>query len=265
LEAGSAGDPGDHRTARGHALPAQWPDGSGESDGNPDEVRTDRYYALESAMQIMGSSLLGLTFQCAKCHDHKFEPITQKDYYSFQSFLYPAFNIEKWVKPNDRVVHANLPGELEAWEQKEKRFDAEQATLKREFIRGLERIACTARCCSPIISPNPARSRNIGRTPRPATTPRRIAAVTLDTNLPPAALIQDGALRIIEGGGSGDRWISTRQSFDWRPAKTGEWIQVSFDLVAPSSTAAASRPNASPTSSRFTILMTTRPSPAATS
>lgn len=43
-------------------------DGSGESDGNPDEVRTDRYYALESAMQIMGSSLLGLTVQLSLIH-----------------------------------------------------------------------------------------------------------------------------------------------------------------------------------------------------
>src|SRR4030095_11653967 len=42
-------------------------DGSGESDGNPDEVRTDRYYALESEMQIIASSLLGVTMQCAKC------------------------------------------------------------------------------------------------------------------------------------------------------------------------------------------------------
>ena len=51
-------------------------DGTGESDGNPDEVRVDQYAVLEGAIQIIGSSLLGLTFQCAKCHDHKFEPIT---------------------------------------------------------------------------------------------------------------------------------------------------------------------------------------------
>lgn len=36
-------------------------DGSGESDGNPDEVRADRYYALESALQIVGSCLMGTT------------------------------------------------------------------------------------------------------------------------------------------------------------------------------------------------------------
>ena len=36
-------------------------DGTGESDGNPDEVRADKYAVLEGAIQIIGSSLLGLT------------------------------------------------------------------------------------------------------------------------------------------------------------------------------------------------------------
>ena len=81
-------------------------DGTGESDGNPDEVRADKYAVLEGAIQIIGSSLLGLTLQCAKCHDHKFEPVTQKDYYQLKAILYPAFNAEHWMKPNDRVVIA---------------------------------------------------------------------------------------------------------------------------------------------------------------
>ena len=62
-------------------------------------------------MQIVASSLLGLTMQCAKCHDHKFEPITQQDYYRYQAIFYPVFNLEHWVKPNDRFVLAPLPGE----------------------------------------------------------------------------------------------------------------------------------------------------------
>ena len=76
-------------------------DGTGESDGNPDEVRADKYAVLEGAIQIIGSSLLGLTLQCAKCHDHKFEPVTQQEYYQLQAILYPAFNVEHWVNPND--------------------------------------------------------------------------------------------------------------------------------------------------------------------
>ena len=208
-------------------------DGSGESDGNPDEVRTDRYYALESAMQIIGSSLLGLTIQCAKCHDHKFEPLTQQDYYAFQAVLYPAFNIEKWVKPNDRVVHANLPGELEAWQANEKQLDAELAELKRGFNTwfATNRVTGHILFSDGFNSADPLGARWSNTAPgddAPAGSP----SVTLDSDKAPAARVKDGALQVIEGGGSGDRWLCTKQSFDWRPAGTGQWIQATFDLVA---------------------------------
>ena len=111
-------------------------DGTGESDGNPDEVRADKYAVLEGAIQIIGSSLLGLTLQCAKCHDHKFEPVTQKEYYQLQAILYPAFNVEHWVKPNDRIVIAGPRDELARWEVHEKVIDAEIEALKRTFAAG---------------------------------------------------------------------------------------------------------------------------------
>jgi hypothetical protein len=106
------------------------PDGTGESDGNPDEVRADRYAVLEGATQIMGSALLGLTLQCARCHDHKFEPVTQRDYYQLYAVLAPAFNVEGWIKPNDRVAEAALPDERAAWEAAARRINAEIGALK---------------------------------------------------------------------------------------------------------------------------------------
>jgi hypothetical protein len=115
-------------------------DGTGESDGNPDEVRADKYAVLEGTIQVIGSSLLGLTFQCAKCHDHKFEPVTQKEYYQLQAILYPAFNIEHWLKPNDRVVFAGPRDELSRWEAHDKAIDAEVAALKRTFAAGPEAV-----------------------------------------------------------------------------------------------------------------------------
>jgi hypothetical protein len=108
-------------------------DGTGESDGNPDEVRADKISVLDGAVQVIGSSLMGLTLQCAKCHDHKFEPVTQKEYYQLQSILYPAFNVEKWVKPNDRVVAAAPRVVVAPWEANEKKVDAEVARLKKEM------------------------------------------------------------------------------------------------------------------------------------
>jgi len=208
-------------------------DGSGESDGNPDEVRTDRYYALESEMQIIGSSLLGLTVQCAKCHDHKFEPLTQKDYYSFQAVLYPVFNIEKWVKPNDRVVHAALPGELEAWQARDKQLKAEKETLEREFRVWAASNRPPARLLfiDDFDAADPLAARWSNTAPGDDAAGGS-PAVTLDSEQAPAARVKDGALQIIEGGGSGDRWLCTKMSFDWRPAQTGQWLQATFNLVA---------------------------------
>jgi hypothetical protein len=108
------------------------PDGTGESDGNPDEVRADKYAVLEGANQIIGSALLGLTVQCARCHDHKFEPVTQEDYYRLYAVLWPAFDLEHWVKPQDRIVEAPLPGECEAWAARSRQVDEEatDATIR---------------------------------------------------------------------------------------------------------------------------------------
>jgi hypothetical protein len=113
-------------------------DGTGESDGNPDEVRADKYAVLEGTAQVIASSLLGITIQCARCHDHKFEPITQEDYYRLQAILYPAFDVEHWVKPNDRVAVAGSRDDLMRWEAGAKAIDAELAALRRSFVTGSE-------------------------------------------------------------------------------------------------------------------------------
>src|SRR5262249_39566497 len=108
-------------------------DGTGESDGNPDEVRADRYYALEGTMQIVATSLLGLTIQCAKCHEHKFEPIPHRDYYEFQAVFAGVFHHENWMKPNDRFVLAPLPSEQTAWEQRLADAEAQLQRKQREL------------------------------------------------------------------------------------------------------------------------------------
>jgi hypothetical protein len=112
------------------------PDGTGESDGNPDEVRADRYAVLEGAAQIVGSALLGLTVQCARCHDHKFEPFTQKDYYQFYAILWPTFDVENWIKPQERLVEAPLPEELAAWEARSRQIDDERSAAVIRHVFG---------------------------------------------------------------------------------------------------------------------------------
>jgi hypothetical protein len=94
------------------------PDGTGESDGNPDELRVDRFSVLEGNLQNVMNCLLGVTIQCARCHDHKFEPLTQEEYYGLQSILFPVYNPDKWTKPNDRVLAVGTRAEVAAFKEK---------------------------------------------------------------------------------------------------------------------------------------------------
>ncbi len=45
------------------------------------QVEKERYDELDDMVNITGTAFLGLTFGCARCHDHKFDPIPTKDYY----------------------------------------------------------------------------------------------------------------------------------------------------------------------------------------
>ena len=40
------------------------------------------HLTLEDAIDTTGRAFLGLTLRCARCHDHKFDPVTQRDYYA---------------------------------------------------------------------------------------------------------------------------------------------------------------------------------------
>ncbi len=49
--------------------------------------RLARQDALDEIISGTSGTLLGMSIACARCHDHKFDPITQQDYYSFQAFF----------------------------------------------------------------------------------------------------------------------------------------------------------------------------------
>ncbi len=59
----------------------------GEEVHSPVDVRQDQADRFDNRIDVMTKTFLGLTVACARCHDHKFDPITQKDYYALLGFL----------------------------------------------------------------------------------------------------------------------------------------------------------------------------------
>lgn len=209
-------------------------DGTGESDGNPDEVRIDRYTVLESTMQMMSSSLLGLTIQCAKCHDHKFEPLTQRDYYSLQAVLSGVYAPDAWKKPNERFVYASQPGEYTQWQSRLAELDQQikrQETEVGDWVKANRPKGEVKFADDFNGEPSTLIDRWTNTVPGDAE-PAGKVPVQVNQNTAPGLVIEQGQLRIIAGGTGGTSGISTKSMFDWTPDVEGASIQVTFDLVA---------------------------------
>ncbi len=59
----------------------------------------DRLEVIADAIDVLGSGVMGLTFKCARCHSHKFDPIPQRDYYRLAATLKGAYDEHDWLKP----------------------------------------------------------------------------------------------------------------------------------------------------------------------
>ncbi len=56
----------------------------------PNDAQDYKYERLEDLVHVTSSAFLGLTVKCARCHDHKFDPIPQADYYRVAAAFWPG-------------------------------------------------------------------------------------------------------------------------------------------------------------------------------
>ncbi len=65
---------------------------------------TVRNQVVADTLKIVTTSLLGLSVGCAQCHDHRYDPIPQTDYYRLRAVFEPAYNWKNWRLPQQRLV-----------------------------------------------------------------------------------------------------------------------------------------------------------------
>jgi len=123
-----AGDelaPGDRDAFLATGFNRHWP-----FEDNNKVPGQNRQLMLEDMTDTTASVFLGLTVACARCHDHKYDPISQKDYYRFQAFFAGSTPKDDYplVPPVEEAAHSAVAAEVQA-----------RADLVRREVEAIER------------------------------------------------------------------------------------------------------------------------------
>jgi mono/diheme cytochrome c family protein len=96
---------------------------------------------MDDTVEHVGKAFLGLTLNCAKCHDHKYDPVEQTDYYRLRAFFEP-YHVRMELIPGESDFEKNgIP----------RAFDGRPETPTYLFIRGQEKDPDKTRVMSPEV------------------------------------------------------------------------------------------------------------------
>jgi len=105
-----------------------------------DVVNNAPYYhdVLSRVVDNFCSGILGMTGGCARCHDHKYDPIPQQDYYRLVSLFASANNPDSWIQPKNRFLPDVSKPEQQAIESQNAEIQRSLAELQKELatLRG---------------------------------------------------------------------------------------------------------------------------------
>jgi len=119
---------------------------------NPDVVRATGYLArnwymfdrnviLKDTVDYTAMAFLGITLKCARCHSHKYDPITHEDYYRFRAFFEPYDVRTDRVSGQPDLMKDGIP----------RVYDAHAETPTFRFLRGVDTNPDTEHPLTPAI------------------------------------------------------------------------------------------------------------------
>jgi len=101
---------------------------------DPDAVRNQ---VVADTIKIVSTSLLGLSVGCAQCHDHRYDPIPQTDYYRLRAVIEPAYDWKNWRTPEQRLVSLYTEADRKKAAEVEaeaKKLAEEKDTKQKQYI-----------------------------------------------------------------------------------------------------------------------------------
>jgi hypothetical protein len=76
----------------------------GEGVHSPVDVRDDAMLRTDNQIDVLSKTFLGLTVACARCHDHKFDAISTRDYYALAGFLMSSRHQQAFIDAPERIA-----------------------------------------------------------------------------------------------------------------------------------------------------------------
>ncbi len=114
----------------------------------------DRLDIIDDMLEVVSSSVMGLTVKCARCHSHKFDPIPQRDYYRLAALFKGAIDENDWLKPTrqsgkpgelDRYMASISTAERKAWEADVQRIEQEVKQLEQKIAEMEQELVAAER------------------------------------------------------------------------------------------------------------------------
>ena len=132
------------------------PDGT-SSGADANIARND---VVAETIKVVSTSLLGLTVGCAQCHNHRYDPIAQTDYYRFRALFEPAYDWKNWRAPQDRLIS------LWSAEQRKLAQDVDAEVASQTEVRMKELDAIVQEVFDREVQKLPEEQRELARTAR---------------------------------------------------------------------------------------------------
>ena len=105
------------------------PDGTGVG-GDQNVARNE---VVAETIKITSTALLGLSVGCAQCHSHRYDPISQVDYYRYRALFEPAYDWKNWRPPSQRLVNLWSTADHEQAAAVAKEVQAEEVNRLKEY------------------------------------------------------------------------------------------------------------------------------------
>ncbi|HEX3149045.1 MAG TPA: DUF1553 domain-containing protein [Gemmataceae bacterium] len=110
------------------------PDGSGAPGADP---KLTRNQVVTDTVKIVASAFLGVTVGCAQCHNHRYDPVPQTDFYRLRAILEPGYDPVNWKPPGARQVSLYTDADRQAAaavEADAAKIDKDRLAKQQEFI-----------------------------------------------------------------------------------------------------------------------------------